>query len=126
MDHLAPILTLARLPLRANLAAVKMSIGLYHHGNLRQAILDEASRVLENEAPRRSGPGPGSVPRCVACPPGHHFTDRTELLRMASQGYERLGDALEAGMIGADPERRLVAAGEGTSVSPWQTRRCTG
>lgn len=91
-----------------------MTVTSYHHGNLRQAILDEAGRVLESEGAEAISFR--ALARSLAvshAAPAHHFADRTALLsELASQGYERLGDAIELGMSGATDEQRLVAAGE--------------
>lgn len=91
-----------------------MTTPRYHHGNLRQALVEEASRVLESEG--ADAITFRSLARSLGvshAAPGHHFGDRTALLsELATQGYERLGDALELGMKLATDERRLVAAGE--------------
>jgi AcrR family transcriptional regulator len=74
----------------------------YHHGDLRRALLDEASTVLEE-----SGPGAISM-RDLArrlgvshAAPGHHFEGRSGLLEeLAADGYSQLADALESAMTG--------------------------
>jgi AcrR family transcriptional regulator len=69
----------------------------YHHGELRQAILQEAGKILEKgglgalslrEVARRAGVSHNA--------PYRHFPDRESLLRaLAAQGFELLGDALQ-------------------------------
>lgn len=70
----------------------------YHHGNLRRAVLDAALAVIAEGGPdglslrqlaTRIGVSHGA--------PAHHFGDRAGLLTaVAVEGYELLGDALEA------------------------------
>lgn len=77
----------------------------YHHGDLRRALLHEASKVLEE-----SGVGALSM-RDLArrlgvshAAPGHHFESRSGLLdELAADGYRLLADDLEAAMTG-EPE----------------------
>jgi AcrR family transcriptional regulator len=73
----------------------------YHHGDLRRAILEEALRVIAADGPaalslrdlaRRAGVSHAA--------PAHHFKDKAGLLTaIATDGYERLADALEAETI---------------------------
>lgn len=97
-----------------NLVVVKMSTDNYHHGNLRQALLEEAGRVVKNEGAEAISFR--SLARALGvshAAPGHHFADRTALLsELAAQGYQELADAIELGMNRAASEQRLVAAGE--------------
>jgi AcrR family transcriptional regulator len=68
----------------------------YHHGDLRRALIDAASRVLESEGPsalslravaREAGVSPAA--------PYHHFKDKTELLEaVAHEGWDMLDQAL--------------------------------
>ena len=68
----------------------------YHHGDLRRALIDAASRVLESEGPsalslravaREAGVSPAA--------PYHHFKDKTELLEaVAHEGWDMLDHAL--------------------------------
>jgi AcrR family transcriptional regulator len=68
----------------------------YHHGDLRRALIDAASRVLEAEGPsalslravaREAGVSPAA--------PYHHFKDKTELLEaVAHEGWDILDAAL--------------------------------
>jgi AcrR family transcriptional regulator len=70
----------------------------YHHGDLRRALIDAASRVLEAEGPsalslravaREAGVSPAA--------PYHHFKDKTELLEaVAHEGWDMLDAALAA------------------------------
>lgn len=74
----------------------------YHHGDLRRALLDEASTVLEESGPdaismrdlaRRLGVSHAA--------PGHHFEGRSALLaELAADGYRLLAEDLEAAMSG--------------------------
>jgi AcrR family transcriptional regulator len=92
-------------------------VGSYHHGDLREALLAEALRVIEHEGlselslrdlARRLG--------VSSAAPYHHFSDRTELLlALARSGFERLEtqmrhELLDAGPTAAD---RLQALGRG-------------
>ena len=80
----------------------------YHHGDLRRALVDAASRVLEAEGPsalslravaREAGVSPAA--------PYHHFKDKTELLEaVAHEGW----DMLDAALAEAKAEAPLAAA----------------
>lgn len=80
----------------------------YHHGNLHDALLQEASTVLEAD-----GAGALSL-RALAralgvshAAPAHHFATRDALLaELAADGYAALADALE----GTDAADRPVAS----------------
>jgi len=85
----------------------------YHHGDLRRALIEEAGKVLESE-----GAASISLRRLARslgvshAAPGHHFSDRAELLsELASVGYAGLADALEEAMESAVPEDWLKATG---------------
>ena len=85
----------------------------YHHGDLRQALLEEASRTLEQE-----GADAISLRRLARslevshAAPGHHFKSRSELLgELAADGYRQLADAMAAVIDPAHPESWLVAVG---------------
>jgi AcrR family transcriptional regulator len=75
----------------------------YHHGDLRRALIDAASRVLESEGPsalslravaREAGVSPAA--------PYHHFKDKTELLEaVAHEGWTLLDEALAKAKAGA-------------------------
>jgi AcrR family transcriptional regulator len=70
----------------------------YHHGALRQTVLDEAVRMVAEEGPsalnlrelaRRAGVSHAA--------PAYHFGDKTGVLTaIAAEGYRLLGDELEA------------------------------
>lgn len=80
----------------------------YHHGDLRQALLDSALSVLTEkgveafslrETARRAGVSPAA--------PRHHFTDTRGLLTaLASIAFARLADALESADRAAGEVRR--------------------
>ena len=86
--------------------------GRYHHGNLRQALVSRALRVIAEEGvealslrdlARRLGVSHAA--------PAHHFPDRTALLvALAGDGFVRLGAALSAAETPVARER-LAAAG---------------
>ena len=86
----------------------------YHHGNLREALLDAALRLISEVGPtaftlrevaRRAGVSHNA--------PYRHFRDRDELMAAVStQGYEELTRALlEAGDHESDALAQLQAAG---------------
>lgn len=70
----------------------------YHHGDLRDALLDAAERALDRRGT------PALALRAIARAAGvshtaayHHFADRQSLLRaVATRGFDRLRDALAA------------------------------
>lgn len=82
---------------------------VYHHGSLRQALLDEARRVLLDQGPaavtlrelaRRTGVSHGA--------PARHFVDRDELLdALAAQGFDELTGQLQRSATGGDFAERL-------------------
>lgn len=82
---------------------------VYHHGSLRQALLDEARRVLLDEGSksltlrelaRRTGVSHGA--------PARHFADRDELLdALAAQGFDELSDQLRQAAIDSDVTERF-------------------
>lgn len=85
----------------------------YHHGNLRQAILEKAAEVLERQgADAISLRGLARALGVSHAAPAHHFTDRHELLaELAADGYAGLADAMAAGMEDSDPDGWLAATG---------------
>src|SRR5919198_104925 len=97
----------------------------YHHGALREALLEQAERTVRErgadalslrELAREVGVSHGA--------PRRHFPDRQALLdAVAEAGFERLGVELRSALAGAgeDFERRQPP----TSVSPRATRRCS-
>ena len=78
----------------------------YHHGNLRQALLDAAERTVRErgvealslrELAREVGVSHGA--------PRRHFPDRQALLdALGEAGFERLGAELSAAQQGAGPD----------------------
>jgi AcrR family transcriptional regulator len=74
------------------------SVKTYHHGRLRQALLEAAEAVIAErgvdgfslrETARRAGVSPAA--------PAHHFGSARGLLTaLASEAFRRFGDALEA------------------------------
>ncbi len=82
---------------------------VYHHGSLRQALLDEARRVLLDrgseavtlrELARRTGVSHGA--------PARHFADRDELLdALAAQGFDELSRQLERAATDGDMTERF-------------------
>lgn len=85
----------------------------YHHGALREALIDAAESILEErgvegfslrEAARRAGVSPAA--------PGHHFGDARGLLTaVATRAFRDFGDALEAGDVGSSRMERLRGIG---------------
>lgn len=88
----------------------------YHHGNLREALIDAAVQLIEEqgveqlsmrEAAKRAGVSPGA--------PFRHFATRAALLTaVAEQATERLGDRVKAALAqaaGQPPLERLAAIG---------------
>jgi AcrR family transcriptional regulator len=90
--------------------------GAYHHGNLRQALIDAAlelagevgaEAVTVREAARRAGVSPGA--------PFRHFADRTMLMTaVAEEAMSRLRAEVEVNLApvrGEGPLQRLHALG---------------
>jgi AcrR family transcriptional regulator len=84
----------------------------YHHGNLRQALLDAAETLLAD-----SGPDEISI-RAVAKAVGvshnapyRHFESRDALLAgLAQRGFEHLVEAFSAGLEGiTEPREKMMA-----------------
>ncbi|MFK8250334.1 TetR/AcrR family transcriptional regulator [Ancylobacter terrae] len=77
----------------------------YHHGNLREALMQAALELIAErgtagatfaEAARRAGVSPAA--------PYRHFRDRDELIAaVATSGFERFAEALKAGWGGGRP-----------------------
>ena len=88
----------------------------YHHGDLRRALIDAASRVLESEGPsalslravaREAGVSPAA--------PYHHFKDKGELLEaVAHEGWTLLDEALAKAKVDA-PSPRAAMNGLGVA-----------
>ena len=87
--------------------------GTYHHGDLREALLDAAERSLDRQGV------PGLSLRAIARDAGvthsaayHHFADRASLLRaVAGRGFDRLRDALDAATAGAEAPLAFLEMG---------------
>ncbi|MDT9597956.1 TetR/AcrR family transcriptional regulator [Sphingosinicella rhizophila] len=85
----------------------------YHHGALRQALIEAAEAVITErgvdgfslrETARRAGVSPAA--------PGHHFKDARGLLTaVATQAFQAFGDALSAADMGGDRKARIRAQG---------------
>jgi AcrR family transcriptional regulator len=77
----------------------------YHHGNLREALIDGCLRLIEkrgptgftlSEAAREAGVTPAAVYR--------HFEGREDLIAAAAlEGYEMFGDMMEKAYDGGKP-----------------------
>lgn len=93
--------------------SVKMAQRAYHHGALREALIDAAETIIAErgvegfslrEAARRAGVSPAA--------PGHHFGDARGLLTaVATRAFRDFGDALEAGDVGTTRGERLRGIG---------------
>ncbi len=85
----------------------------YHHGNLREALVEAALRLIAERGP--AGFAFVELARSAgvsAAAPYRHFRDRNALLaEVARRGYERLAADLERGWNGGRPDP--VAAIEG-------------
>ncbi|MFY7855906.1 MAG: TetR/AcrR family transcriptional regulator [Rubrivivax sp.] len=89
----------------------------YHHGDLRQSLIDATEALLAERGPegfslrevaRRSGVSPAA--------PAHHFGDKEGLLAaVAALGFEGLSAELAASrhQAGEDPARQLLQQGVG-------------
>lgn len=86
----------------------------YHHGNLRQALIDEAGTVLERDGVEAiTFRGLARALDVSHAAPGHHFSDRTELLaELAADGYVGLADAMAAAQETSEPEDWLRRSGQ--------------
>ncbi len=86
----------------------------YHHGDLRQALLDAAVALIAEHG--LHGLSLREAARIVGvshAAPYRHFADKNAMLiAIAQQGFEWLADAGEAAMVGVDdPRQRLNAYG---------------
>lgn len=82
----------------------------YHHGNLRQSLLDEASQMIDEEGPsslslrelaRRTGVSHGA--------PAHHFVDRRGMITaLAAQGLRMLATEVRAATAGGFDEAAVA------------------
>jgi AcrR family transcriptional regulator len=86
----------------------------YHHGNLREALLDAGERALESGG--ATNLSLRELARAVGvshAAPRRHFADKQALLdALALAGFERLGTSLDAAAAGGDdfPARLLSLA----------------
>ncbi|MDX2287950.1 MAG: TetR/AcrR family transcriptional regulator [Hyphomicrobiaceae bacterium] len=82
----------------------------YHHGNLREALIEAALRLINEKGPggltfadaaRAAGVSPAA--------PYRHFRDRDALMAdVAQRGFETFGRSLEAAWDGGRPEPRAA------------------
>ena len=97
----------------SDLNSVKSQARRYHHGALREALIQAAEEVIAErgvdgfslrETSRRAGVSPAA--------PGHHFKDSRGLLTaVAAKAFRDFGDALEAADTGPNREARVRAQG---------------
>ena len=86
--------------------------GSYHHGALREELLEACVRLVESEGigavslrrvAREAGVSPGA--------PYHHFPDRAALLAaISTRGFEQLAVEMETARAGADGFRAKLLA----------------
>lgn len=87
--------------------------GTYHHGNLREALIDTAFAMIEEDGVesltiRRVAERIG----VTHAAPSHHFADKNELmLALATEGFARFRTALGSVMHISNPLERLSAMG---------------
>jgi AcrR family transcriptional regulator len=88
----------------------------YHHGSLREAMLQAAERILEREGIQgltlRAAAREAGVSHAA---PKNHFADLTGLLsELAAVGFERFVAVMAAGVRDGDPPaQRMAAIGRG-------------
>lgn len=88
----------------------------YHHGSLREALLQAAERILEREGIQgltlRAAAREAGVSHAA---PKNHFGDMAGLLsELAAVGFERFVSTMQANVRDGDsPDRRLGAIGRG-------------
>jgi AcrR family transcriptional regulator len=87
----------------------------YHHGDLRQALLQAAEALLAERGP--DGFSLREVARRIGvsnAAPAHHFADAAALLtELAATGFDRLSAAIAEAIEGVqDPTERLLRMGE--------------
>lgn len=89
----------------------------YHHGNLRQVLIDEGTRLLDAQGVTRFSLREVAKAACVSHgAPYRHFHDRTALLEaIAAQGFANLEQACRAATATHphDPRAQLLMAGRG-------------
>lgn len=90
--------------------------GRYHHGSLREALLESAERILERDGiaslTLRAAAREAGVSHAA---PKNHFDDVAGLMsELAARAFERFGAMIAKGMRPDDsPEKRLAALGRG-------------
>lgn len=77
----------------------------YHHGNLRQALVDAALLLIAEKGPTGFTMAEAAKSAEVsAAAPYRHFSGREDLIaEVATQGYELFGDVLEYAYNGGKP-----------------------
>lgn len=82
-----------------------MSRTSYHHGNLRQALVEATTRLIEEKGPQGFTLAEAARLAGVSgAAPYRHFAGRDELLEeIARQGFEEFSDLLEAAFDGGRP-----------------------
>jgi AcrR family transcriptional regulator len=91
----------------------------YHHGSLKEALLQAAERILERDGIQgltlRAAAREAGVSHAA---PKNHFGDMTGLLsELAAVGFERFVTTMQAGVSDGDPpDRRMGAIGRGYVV----------
>ena len=88
----------------------------YHHGALRQALLEAGLALLEREGPEKLTLRSLATAVGVShAAPAHHFSTLTGLrTALAAIGYQRFGAAMRDECLDApDPEARMRAASRG-------------
>jgi AcrR family transcriptional regulator len=91
----------------------------YHHGDLRDALVRAARRILEKDGiAQLSLRGVARAAGVSPAAPYHHFADKQALLdAIATQGFAALTAEMRDRMAKAsDPDRRLDASGVGYVV----------
>ncbi len=91
----------------------------YHHGDLREALVQAARKILEKDGlAALSLRGVARAAGVSSAAPYHHFPDKQALLdAVATQGFDALTSAMEQRMAKAtNPAARLEASGVGYVV----------
>lgn len=83
-----------------------MARSSYHHGNLRQALVEATVRLIEDSGPQGFTLAEAArLAGVSAAAPYRHFTGRDELLEeVARQGFEEFADRLGAAFDDARPQ----------------------
>jgi AcrR family transcriptional regulator len=87
----------------------------YHHGNLREALVEAALGLLEQEGKPFTLRAAAKAAGVSHTAPYNHFPDKEALLAaVAIAGFGKLGARVEAARVtaGADPGTQLAATGE--------------